>query len=363
MPKPNAFLSTIPPIRTHGRLWVCLGEHQVSLLFLVTVATALLHVNAALAEEGTSATAGEPQHADLEWQLVRENEQEGYPGKTWVDVLVVPELDLRVTLMDSFEGREYQSPPWLHTVNPETLKLRWLGEVKGRKLLWIQWETFPLSGTGHYTDGFDAVIDIRTGGVLVRESSEVFGRLGNGTFHRTDISFELGTDRQYWPLIVRHMRYCDVDSNLKNPVPLSVHCGTYGVRHFAIEQTTGYRFDVEDRYMKYDMQYHTSVLDLSNLPLIETDLFDDHTFTLDEVAEFLVLYLNPRYGEQRGMGTCSPEERETMKEALLKRNPELKEHPDMRTRISIPTDEAILERKTPGNGLILFEHAREKVEQ
>jgi hypothetical protein len=289
----------------------------------------------------------------VKWRIARHAERDTPQGNTYEAVLEVPDLALSVPLMECVSN-----PSDIHAIDQETLKVGWL---EPRSVLWIHWCTVRLSGSGGYRAEAHVIVSLtsRPAQELLRESFLEWGKQGVGNYQQTKVSYSLVRPESGGITLQRSLIYDASNRDFRTPVPLSVPYGTgYWIRQFRIEQESLYRFDLGERLGKYAHCQHRAWLDLSAPPIFDMDIaeYKAYEYPLQEVAEFLVLYLCPRYGQSRGMGMCLPEERAKMQAELLKLNPALAPDEGARTKIEIPLLDsgAIIEPLAPDDDFFPF---------
>ena len=77
--------------------------------------------------------------------------------------------------------------------------------------------------------------------------------------------------------------------------------------------------------------------------------------TLSELADFLVLYVVPRYGLEPGMGVCMPQERDKMIADLKEKNPGIADKPYCTGLVRIPWNKVLFPPESRGSDWYPFD--------
>jgi hypothetical protein len=279
------------------------------------------------------------------WQLVRHGEKETTERKEYLATLEIPDLSLSLALMNCSESPSHE---W--AVDKDTLGVEWL---EPDRILWIHWCTTRM-GNGNYRAEAHVILSLAVSPAkeLLREAFMEWGKGGINDYEQTNATYRLERSSPVRIVICRTVTHDVSETDENAGVPLSVIPG-WGVRlrHYRIVQESQNEIEPEDRLGKHVHCWHRAWLDLDATPLFKGDIpeYKTREYTLQEVAEFLVLFLCPRYGKSPGMGSCLPEERDKMEVEILKRNHGLAPDKSTRAKIAIPLMgfKAIIEPLSP----------------
>jgi len=243
--------------------------------------------------------------------------------------LVFPDLNTRIELSPSFA---FESIP--QGFNSETLRVAWL---LPNALLWIHWNTFPEAGTGRCLAEAHVILSVHQASAkeVLRQGFCLIGRMAQDDFGGS-VSFGV-RDNSTGPCVTRTVSSTEFHPDINEPTPLAVknNDGDIYTQQFSFIQTTTYHLSKDHTLITDE---HTLYLDLSPNQDVDTLCPDwkGKTLELSDIADFLVVYLCPRFSQRPGRGMCTAKERETMIAKLKELNPGIESWPSLKRRIRAP---------------------------
>jgi hypothetical protein len=246
-------------------------------------------------------------------------------------IFVMEKPPLRVPIMHCYMGERTSDDFTLEKCEPF-----WL--TPGR-VLWLKCRTLPLSGSGLITYEVHIVVLVEEKGCkeLLRQAFEVFGKCGKDNIHELEVRFSgRGSGSIDRTVLAR-----ESNRDYRCAYPLATKFDEKRwILQYIIEEKTSFVLQGSSWLHESDSR---STLDCASLPWL--DEYPKRTFSLDEVAEFLVLLIAPRYVELYPFPMYPgvlPEEKQQMLRELKSANPGIENWPDMNRRIVIPHTRKIL---------------------
>jgi len=297
------------------------------------VATGDLRTNdASTSNPGGSQSAAET--TTPAFLIEKQEYQKGVNRKETANTLVLPELGAMIPLSSSctIDGTP-------QGFNEKQIKLEWLIRDK---VLWVHWREFPGIGSGNYTAEAHVILVVSeaTAKEALRQSFLVWGKQGGGNYHEMAISFSASTAQGFLSL-TRKLRCSESEIILGDPGPLAFKLGDGGnAQQYTFNQTSLYGLGEREKFV---LRTHTLYFDLGGEQLLGHNLpeWEGKVFQLSEIAEFLIVYLCPRFGGYSGTGACTQRERETMIAKLKELNQGIDSAPTLKRPIRVPWDREV----------------------
>ena len=266
-------------------------------------------------EAQTAATAG-PTLDIANYELVKEIVKDNPDDKEWKNTLTFRNTDIRIPL----PGTCNTSVGGIG-LDQASLKIQW---VIPNHVMWIRWNTIP-QGSGSYCSEAHVLLLVENGKAteLTRQGFFASGGTGAAGCFRQSASFELDDSFPGTPQILRRISHYYKHWESHQTSPMAVKSGESGD-----SWVTAYRFIEEACFviadgrlmdssygpysLRLDLSAPRDTEDRKNLLRAE--------FPIEDVAEFLVPYVAPRYGHILGSGECTEGERNLMVRDLRQRN-------------------------------------------
>ncbi|MBI5092071.1 MAG: hypothetical protein HZB26_06450 [Candidatus Hydrogenedentes bacterium] len=267
------------------------------------------------------------------------------------DVLTFKNSDIRIKMGASAELVKGVDPwPYYHAyyTDSESLNVSWL--IKD-KILRATWQTFAC-GTGIYDTQVDVLVLVKgaKGTEILRQEFTITARSSSQEHTHTSVTFSAkeegrGPNRA---TVFRSVEVEDVfvELNASVPVPL----GDDSHRQMSVvREVTRYELCADGSLVE-DVNTR-AYIDLSekyvNVEGAEVNMYKKD-ISLDELSDFLVLYVNPRFGSHRGKGVSMPEERKRMVGELKNLNHGISDKPFCTGKIEIPHRGILFSPLKPG---------------